>query len=59
MSWLRTPCPKCTGNLFLERDADGRRKLPPEWTCLQCGWRQELQRLARKTKSPREQHMAP
>jgi hypothetical protein len=32
-------CPKCTGRLYIEQDFDGRRALPPEWVCLQCGWR--------------------
>ena len=34
----RKGCPKCTGDLFLDQDFDGRRSLP-EWVCLQCGWR--------------------
>jgi hypothetical protein len=35
-------CPKCTGTLFLDQDYDGRRSLPPEWVCLQCGWRRAV-----------------
>lgn len=32
-------CPKCQGRLCLEEDEGGRYNLPPEWVCLQCGWR--------------------
>lgn len=47
----RNSCPKCTGDLYLDQDFDERRILPPEWVCLQCGWRQAIklrtpQRLA-------------
>jgi hypothetical protein len=37
-------CPKCTGRLYVEQDFDGRRALPPEWVCLQCGWRRNITR---------------
>ena len=29
---LRKSCPRCRGDLFLDR-SDG----PPQWNCLQCG----------------------
>jgi hypothetical protein len=35
----RTRCPKCHGTLRYEEDDGGRYSLPPEWVCLQCGWR--------------------
>jgi hypothetical protein len=35
----RPRCPKCNGQLYLEYDAGTRFELPPEWACLQCGWR--------------------
>ena len=39
-------CPKCQGQLYLEQDVGSQFRLPPEWTCLQCGWR--------RTYTPRE-----
>ncbi|HEY7295718.1 MAG TPA: hypothetical protein VH916_11800 [Dehalococcoidia bacterium] len=39
----RKGCPKCTGDLYIDQDFDERRILPPEWVCLQCGWRQAIQ----------------
>jgi hypothetical protein len=33
------PCPKCTGQLFLEPDTEWRLDPRPEAVCLQCGWR--------------------
>jgi hypothetical protein len=36
----RPRCPKCAGQLFAEQDMQSGLRLPPEWTCLQCGWRQ-------------------
>ena len=32
-------CPKCAGQLYVEQEAGTRFVLPPEWACLQCGWR--------------------
>jgi ribosomal protein S27AE len=31
-------CPKCGGTLFLDHEQGEAHGLPPEWTCLQCGW---------------------
>jgi RNase P subunit RPR2 len=39
-------CPKCSGYLYVEQDADGRRTLAPEWVCLQCGWRGRIEARA-------------
>jgi hypothetical protein len=33
------PCPRCSGRLYLEPDIDGGSAAPPDWVCLQCGWR--------------------
>jgi hypothetical protein len=33
-------CPKCRGQLYLEPTAETRFALPPDWACLQCGWRE-------------------
>ena len=30
--WLFKACPKCHGDMFLERQHEGK-----EWVCLQCG----------------------
>jgi RNase P subunit RPR2 len=40
MSHRRRRCPKCAGLLYREHAAGTRFALPPEWACLQCGWRQ-------------------
>ncbi len=34
--WFKA-CPRCKGDLFLEKDEYG-----PEWTCLQCGYRRDI-----------------
>lgn len=46
--WSR--CPKCQGQLYLEQDVSSQFRLPPEWTCLQCGWRRTYtpQQLAQR-----------
>jgi RNase P subunit RPR2 len=31
-------CPKCQGYLYRAPDVGSLGRLPPEWTCLQCGW---------------------
>jgi len=42
----RKGCPKCRGDLYIDQDFDGRRIMPPEWVCLQCGWRQPIEASA-------------
>ena len=39
--WKLKKCPRCHGDLFLDKDPDGWYE-----QCLQCGYRQEMKALA-------------
>jgi DNA-directed RNA polymerase subunit M/transcription elongation factor TFIIS len=53
--WKLKTCPRCQGDLFVDRDADG-------WfqQCLQCGYRREMKAIAEtKPVAVRRQPPAP
>jgi hypothetical protein len=41
MTWKLKTCPRCQGDLFLDKDMDGWYE-----QCLQCGFRKELRPIA-------------
>ncbi|MDP3878938.1 MAG: hypothetical protein Q8Q07_01355 [Dehalococcoidales bacterium] len=46
--WKLKNCPRCQGDLFVDRDIDG-------WyaQCLQCSYRRDLKAIAEKSKERR------
>lgn len=52
--WKLKKCPRCHGDLFLDRDTDG-------WfeQCLQCGYRRGMKALSEVKPIPEEEGPAP
>ena len=46
MTWKLKTCPRCQGDLFLDRGTDGWHE-----QCLQCGYRRELRPIAEAKRS--------
>ncbi len=49
-------CPKCSGWLFVDRDADGLVPGAPELACLLCGWRRVLTLTEAGASAPNASH---
>ncbi len=45
--FLKKPCPKCGGNIYLTDDSYGSYEL-----CLQCGYTRDLESVAQEKKLP-------